>query len=378
MRSQSRYLKEFVKDEKSGGLVLLFCAVFSLLATNVFFPGWYGKIWFVEIAGMSISEWINDVLMAVFFLLIGLELKREILGGELSTWKKAILPVIAALGGMLLPFIIYTAINIGSGSIRGAGIPIATDIAFSLGVLSLFGKRVPFALKIFLTALAVADDLGAIVVIAIFYTQQIHFLYILGVIAVSLLLFASSRLKFNNPVIYILGGILIWLCMYHSGVHSTLAGVILAFLIPTSPDPHKSLSHKFEHKLNIPVAFIILPLFALANTSIYINSQMFSNFISPNTLGIILGLLIGKPLGIFFFSLLSVKLKICHLPAGVKFKQIFGVSILGGIGFTMSIFIAILSFEHSITLDYSKIAVLIGSLLSGILGYLWLSFSLKK
>ncbi|MCX7987540.1 MAG: Na+/H+ antiporter NhaA [Bacteroidales bacterium] len=372
-----KLFQEFTQNEKSGGLLLLSCTVFSLLATNFIFPHTYVKLWHKEIGGFSVLHFINDALMAVFFLLIGLELKREIREGELSSVKKAMLPVVGALGGMILPALIYIGINIHTGSIRGAGIPVATDIAFSLGVLSLLGKRVPLSLKIFLTALAVADDLGAILVIAFFYTESLKLYYLLGVIIVSLLLLWLSFKKIEFAPIYMAGGIILWFFMFNSGIHATLAGVILAFLLP-SQSSTVSLSNKWEHILIKPVNFVILPLFALANTSIEISHEMFLGFVNPNTIGIMLGLFIGKPIGILGFSVLATKLKLCSFPQGVKTNQILGVSMLAGIGFTMSIFIAILSFEKSIQLDYSKIAVLIGSLLSGILGYVWLNIFLKK
>lgn len=367
-----KLFQEFTENEKAGGLLLLGCTIFSLLATNVFFPHSYSHLWHIEVSGFSTLHFINDALMAVFFLLIGLELKRELREGELSSVKKAMLPVVGALGGMIAPALIYIGINIHTGSIRGAGIPVATDIAFSLGILSLLGKRVPLPLKVFLTALAVADDLGAILVIAIFYTASLKLYYLLGVIAISLLLVYLNKKNIHHTLIYLIGGIILWIFMYNSGIHATLAGVLLAFLVPTS------ISNKWEHTLIKPVNFIILPLFALGNTSIEINKAMFEGIVNPNTIGIALGLVIGKPLGILGLSFLAAKLKVCSLPHGVKHKQLLGVGMLAGIGFTMSIFIAILSFEKSIQLDYSKIAVLIGSLISGILGYFWLNFTLKK
>jgi NhaA family Na+:H+ antiporter len=371
-----KLFQEFTENERSGGLVLLFCTVFSLLAANVFFPHSYAALWHAEIGGFSVVHFINDALMAVFFLLIGLELKRELREGELSTLQKAMLPVVGALGGMLVPALIYIGINLHTGSIRGAGIPVATDIAFSLGILSLLGKRVPLPLKVFLTALAVADDLGAILVIAIFYTETLRLYYLLGVIAISLVLWILNYKKIHSLGLYLIGGVLLWICMYNSGIHATLAGVILAFLIPDKP--HSSISNQLEHTLIKPVTFIILPLFALANTSIEINRAMFAGIINPNTLGIALGLMIGKPLGILGLSFLALKAKLCSLPHAVKLRHLMGVGMIAGIGFTMSIFIAILSFEKSIQLDYSKIAVLVGSTLSGIAGYLWLNYTLPQ
>ncbi len=374
MKKRPRELfKEFTESEQASGIILLICTVFSLLATNTFFSSWYGHFWHYEIKGLSVTHWINDALMAVFFLLVGLELKREILFGELSTRQKAMHPVVAALGGMIVPALIYILINFHTGSIKGTGIPMATDIAFSLAILSLVGKNVPFPLKIFLTALAVADDLGAIIVIAIFYTQSVSIWYLIGVMAVAVILYMFNKYQVHHILPYLIGGIIMWFFMFKSGVHATLAGVLLAFLIPSDgKNGQKSLLQKLEHSLTKPVAFFILPLFALANTSIEISLDVFKGFINENTIGIALGLFLGKPLGIWGFSYLSLKLKLCQLPKGVKSKDIFGIGLLGGIGFTMSIFISILAFEKSIALDYSKMAVIIGSTMSGILGYFWL------
>jgi len=367
-----KLFQEFTENEKSSGILLLICTLFSLMATNIFFPHYYSALWHAEIGDFSVLHFINDALMAIFFVLIGLELKRELREGELSSIKKAMLPVVGALGGMIAPALIYIAINLHTGSIRGAGIPVATDIAFSLGILALLGQRVPLPLKIFLTALAVADDLGAILVIALFYTSSLKLQYLLGIIAISLLLFFLNKKKIHHPLIYISGGIVLWIFMFNSGIHATLAGVLLAFLVPTP------LSNRWEHVLIKPVNFIILPLFALGNTSIEINKAMFEGIVNPNTIGIAMGLIIGKPLGILGLSFLAIKLKICSMPHAVQHKQLLGVAMLAGIGFTMSIFIAILSFEKSIQLDYSKIAIMIGSLISGIMGYFWLDKHLKK
>ncbi len=378
MKTKTKKLfQEFTENEKSAGLLLVICTIFSLLATNVFFKDSYHEIWYAEVNGFSVIHFINDALMAIFFLLIGLELKREIRVGELSNIQKAMLPVVGALGGMILPALIYIVINIHTGNIRGAGIPVATDIAFSLGILSLLGKRVPFSLKIFLTALAVADDMGAILVIAIFYTESLKLWYLLGVFVVAIILILLNKTKRQYSLVYIFGGIILWFFMFKSGIHATLAGVLLAFLIPDK-GKEKALSNIWEHNLNKPVAFGILPIFALANTSIEINQTMFQGIINTNTIGIVLGLLLGKPFGIFGFSYIATHLKLCKLPQNVKFHHIWGVAALGGIGFTMSIFIAILSFEKSIQLDYSKMAVLVGSFLSGLLGYLWLHITLRK
>ncbi len=377
---RSNFFNEFFNSEKAGGLILLIATIISLTITNLSFGHQYYHFWHKEIFGASILHWVNDGLMVIFFLLVGLELKREIFEGELSNIKKASLPVIAAFGGMIIPATIYALINIPTGNFRGAGIPMATDIAFAIGVLSLAGKRVSMSLKIFLTALAVIDDLGAILVIALFYSKTLNLLYLGGSLLVALILFAFNRLKINKLFVYIIGGILMWYLMLNSGVHSTIAGVILAFLIPTSKDKSKrSLSENLEHRINKPVAFIILPIFALANTSIIINAMSFTELLNYNDIGIMAGLLLGKPIGILLFSYLGIKMKICALPDKLHLYDLIGVSILGGIGFTMSIFITFLAFDTSlIMIDSSKIAIISSSTIAGIIGYFWLILSNKK
>jgi NhaA family Na+:H+ antiporter len=316
--------------------------------------------------------------MTIFFLLIGLELEREVYVGELSTLKKAALPLFGALGGMVVPALIYLYFNFGTSTQSGAGIPMATDIAFAIGILSLLGNRVPTSLKIFLTALAVIDDLGAIIVIAIFYTTSISLLNLgiaLGILGV---LFILNRLKVNHLIPFLIGGILMWYFMLNSGVHATITGVLLAFVIPFGDGNNKNISYKLQHFLHKPVAFIILPLFALANTCIVLNSNWFEGLSHSNSIGIILGLIIGKPIGIWLFSYLGVLIGIGILPKGLQWKNIFGAGILGGIGFTMSIFISLLAFNNDEDSINSKIAILIASTIAAIVGFIYLNFNLKR
>lgn len=377
MRASHLY-KEFFESEKAGGIILVFATAVSLILANSYFQISYVNFWEIDIAGHSFTHWINDGLMAIFFLLIGLELEREIYVGELSNFKKASLPFFAAVGGMLIPVIIYFAFNMNSGTLDGAGIPMATDIAFAIGVLSLLGSKVPTSLKVFLTALAVIDDLGAIIVISIFYTSNIVIGNLFIVLSIYLFLIVLNRLKINILAPYILGGIVMWYFMLHSGVHATITGVLLAFVIPFGNGRENSPSHKLQHFLHKPVAFIILPLFALANTCIIIGSEWQNGLMEPNSLGIMAGLILGKPLGIIFFSILGVKLGLSRLPTDLKWGNIIGTGFLGGIGFTMSIFITMLAFDNPVMANNSKIAILIASFFAGVAGLIWLIYSLRK
>jgi NhaA family Na+:H+ antiporter len=316
--------------------------------------------------------------MAIFFLLIGLELEREIYQGELSSLKNASLPIFGALGGMLIPAGIFLLLNFGTETQSGAGIPMATDIAFAIGILSLLGNRVPVSLKIFLTALAVIDDLGAIIVIAIFYTSSLSFLSLGIAIGILGVLGILNRLKVHNLIPYLIGGVIAWYFMLQSGVHATITGVILAFVIPFGDGGEKSPSYILQHFLHKPVAFIILPLFALANTCIAIGGDWISNLGTPDSLGIIEGLVLGKPLGILLFSFIAVWLGLAVLPEDLKWKNILGAGFLGGIGFTMSIFITLLAFEDPALINGSKIAILIASCSAAILGFFTLKFTLNN
>ncbi len=369
---------DFLESEKAGGLILIACTAISLLVANSVFGLNYQRFWAMPLAGHSMVHWVNDGLMTVFFLLIGLELEREVYQGELSNIKDALLPIFAALGGILFPAGIYLAFNWGSITQSGAGIPMATDIAFALGILSLLGKRVPLSLKIFLTALAVIDDLAAIIIIAIFYTQTIHWAYLYSALGVFCVLLAFNRLKISNLFPYILGGIVMWYFMLHSGVHATITGVLLAFAIPFGNGDSKSASFILQKFLHKPVAFVILPVFALANTAIVLSSDMGAILSQNYSLGIALGLIIGKPLGIFLFSFLAVSLGLCKLASDLSWKHIASTGLLGGIGFTMSIFITLLAFDNAEVINHAKFVILSASLVAGLMGYVSLYFCLKK
>lgn len=374
---QTNLFKAFFESEKAGGIVLIFATLLSLLLANSIFQTEYLQIWNIEIGNHSLVHWINDGLMTIFFLLIGLELEREVYIGELSSLKKAALPLFGALGGMVVPALIYLYFNFGTSTQSGAGIPMATDIAFAIGILSLLGNRVPTSLKIFLTALAVIDDLGAIIIIAVFYTSTISFLNLGIALGILGILFVLNRLKVNTLFPYLIGGILIWYFMLNSGIHATITGVLLAFVIPFGDGNKENISFKLQHFLHNPVAFVILPLFALANTCIVINSNWYEGLTHTNSIGIILGLIIGKPLGIWLLSYLGVTLGLCVLPKKLLWKNIFGAGILGGIGFTMSIFITLLAFNNESDIVISKISILIASFIAAISGFIILKLTLK-
>jgi len=370
--------KDFTKSEKTGGFILIFCTLTSLILANSNFGHQYNQFWETDFQGHSITHWINDGLMAIFFLLIGLELEREVYIGELSNLKKALFPVFSAVGGVVVPAIIFLIYNYGTATQSGAGIPMATDIAFAIGMLALLGKSVPVSLKIFLTALAVIDDLCAILVIAFFYTSSISFLYLGISLLIFLILFVLNRMKINNLIPYLIGGVGMWYCMLHSGIHATLSGVMLAFVIPFGKGDDKSISYKLQHTLHNPVAFIIIPLFALANTCIIFGNDWTMALSSKLGLGIITGLVIGKPIGILLFSRIAVFMGICAVPEGLKWKHIAGASLLAGIGFTMSIFISMLAFSDNQQIDSGKIAIIFASLIAAITGLIVLKLILRK
>jgi NhaA family Na+:H+ antiporter len=374
----TKLFHEFFESEKAGGLILVFVTLISLLLANSAFQDGYINFWHHDLFGHSMVHWINDGLMAIFFLMIGLELERELYVGELSSLKNASLPIFGALGGMIVPAGIFMLFNFGSETQSGAGIPMATDIAFAIGILSLLGKRVPVSLKIFLTALAVIDDLGAIIVIAVFYTSTFSFLNLGIAIGILGLLGVLNRLKVHNLIPYLIGGIIAWYFMLQSGVHATITGVILAFVIPFGDGGEKSPSYLLQHFLHKPVAFIILPLFALANTCIAIGSGWVDNLGTPDSLGIIAGLVIGKPFGILLFTSVAAWVGFASLPTELKWKQILGAGFLGGIGFTMSIFITLLAFDSPKLIDDSKIAILVASSLAGVMGFIILKLTLPK
>jgi NhaA family Na+:H+ antiporter len=369
----TKLFTNFFESEKSAGLILIGCTIFSLGISNSLIGHDYMALWHMNIGGMSLEHWINDGLMAIFFLMVGLELEREVYNGELSNFKEALLPFSAALGGMIMPAFIFFFINRGQVSQSGVGIPMATDIAFALGILSLLGNRVPLALKVFLTALAVIDDLGAILIIAIFYTKTVSWQYLIGATAIMLFLFALNRKKVYLLWPYLVGGLFLWFCMLKSGVHASISGVLLAFVIPFGSGDEKSISNKLEKFLHMPVALFIIPIFALANTAFVVEKFSLETISSPLDLGIILGLVVGKPFGIMLFSFFVVSLGWSKLSPSICWKHIFGAGCLGGIGFTMSIFVSFLAFDDVHLVNQSKLAILLASTISAILGYIVLS-----
>jgi len=379
--------KNFFQSESAGGIILLICVVISLVIANSPLGPGFNSLLDRHIGfstknlqlDYSILIWINDGLMAVFFLMVGLEIKRELVEGELASFKQASLPILAALGGVMMPAIIYHLFNTGLPTDRGWAIPMATDIAFAIAIVSLLGKNVPVSLKIFLAALAIVDDLMAILVIAIFYGTTIHLTNLLYAGGVLALLIIFNRIGVKNIFFYIIPGIFIWYFIHHSGIHATIAGVMVAFTLPTTPDAKESPLEKLEHILFKPVNFVIMPIFALANTNITFEDGMLEGLFTPLGLGIVLGLFIGKPVGICILSWLSIKIGLSKMPDKAGWTQMLGVGMLAGIGFTMSIFISILSFtgEHDLMTE-AKFSILIGSLLSGILGSLLLVFLSKK
>jgi len=420
-------INEFLHKEASGGILLIICTVIALAWANSPWSQSYNHLWHtylnVNIGNLlnlnySLHYWINDGLMAVFFFTVGLEIKRELLVGELSSIQKASLPIAGAIGGMVIPALLYTIFNINGKGANGWGIPMATDIAFVVGIMALLGPRIPLTLKIFVLALAIADDIGAVLVIAIFYTAEISITSLIIAAIVLILLITLNKLGTKSLVPFTLLGIILWLAFLKSGIHATIAGVLLAFTIPASSryntnefservkklikkfdetgDHWKNVLNnserqhdvmaiesscekvltplqRFEHGLHPWVAFFIIPVFALANAGVTLAGlDILQALFSPISLGIIIGLFLGKQFGIFIFSFVAVKLKLASLPEGINWKNLYGAGILAGIGFTMSLFIAGLAFDNPALLDLSKIGVLTGSLLSGILGFVYL------
>lgn len=377
-------VRDFIKQESSAGIILIFVTIFALILRNSPLSAWYYEIIHTQI-GIHIETfvidkpfylWINDGLMAIFFLIIGLEIKRELLAGHLSSWKKVALPAIGALGGMLVPALIFVFFNYGDEqALRGWAIPTATDIAFALGILALLGNRIPTTLKIFLMALAIIDDIGAIVIIALFYTTDLSTLSLLVAGGCVFVLAVMNKLGISRTAAYILVGIVLWASVLKSGVHATLAGIILGFMIPLSVKDHKGKSHspakKLHNGLHFWVAFLVLPLFAFVNAGVDLREINFLSLFDPVPFGIVLGLFVGKQLGVFFFVALAIKLKLAQLPRCTSWAQMYGVSVLTGIGFTMSLFIDSLAYPVDSTYLFTdKLAILIGSLLSGIVGYI--------
>lgn len=372
--------KAFFNSEKAGGFILIGCTIISLAIAN---SAWgesfihlihsYADLSFSGVQlNYSIEHWVNDGLMTLFFLLVGLEIERELYVGELSSIKNAMLPVLAAVGGMVVPAAIHFAMNAGTDAQPGFGIPMATDIAFALGILSLAGNRIPLSLKIFLTALAIIDDLGAITVIAVFYTKDFSFGFFLAAVLIFLVLFIMGKMKVYRLAFYLVPGVIMWYCMLQSGIHATIAGVLLAFAIPFHTEDDKNPSYKLQHALHIPVAFIILPIFALINTAIIIPSNAMQGLASRNSVGIIAGLLLGKFVGIMLIAWLAIKLKIAQLSPEITWRLLAGIAILAGIGFTMSIFITNLAFNDADMINSSKLAILVASFSAAIVGLILL------
>ncbi|MBP9492681.1 MAG: Na+/H+ antiporter NhaA [Sulfurospirillum sp.] len=379
-------MEEFIKKESSSGLLLIFVTILALFLQNSFLTDFYTSFLHIPVQvtfgtfgiAKPLLLWVNDGLMAVFFFLIGLEVKREVLEGELSSKEQVVLPLIAAVGGMVVPALIFILFNQGDAfAMKGWAIPTATDIAFALGILSLLGKRVPVSLKIFLMALAIIDDLGAIVIIALFYTSDLSLLSILIASTCLVGLITLNRMHVIKKAAYILIGVILWLSVLKSGVHATIAGVALAFTIPLysfrKNGERFSMLKEMEHDLHYWVAFFILPVFAFVNAGVDLKGLEVSSIFSDISLGILLGLFLGKQVGVFGLSYLAIKLKFAVLPQGANLKQLYGVSVLTGIGFTMSLFVNTLAFNDSNTFHYAdKLAILLGSFLSGVVGYFFL------
>ena len=372
---------EFFESEQSSGIILILCTLISIMIANSpigksFIDIWHIKLGF-EISGFTLNQslehWVNDGLMAIFFLLIGLEIEREIYVGELSNPKNALLPIVAAIGGMVVPALFHFLLNQGTETQNGIGVPMATDIAFALGVLALLGKRIPSSLKVFLTALAIMDDLGAIVVIAVFYVSDFSFFYFLLALGIFGGLLILNRLHVHGLLFYLIPGAVMWYFMLQSGVHATVAGVLLAFALPFGDGNERSPSYKLQHFLHKPVAFGIMPIFALANTGIAFSERWFEGLTTSNSLGVFWGLYFGKPFGILSASFIAVKTGISQLSEDLSWKHIVGAGFLGGIGFTMSIFITLLAFSDPEIIQGTKIIILLSSLLAGLTGFLILS-----
>ncbi len=386
LRYLSKPFKWFFKLEAASGLVLLIAAVIALILSNSDLSGYYFDVLKTHILigtqnfglNLSILHWINDVLMCVFFFVVTLEIKREFIHGELSNPKQASLPIIAAIGGMAVPAIIYVIINFETGNtLRGWAIPSATDIAFSIGVLSLLGKRVPISLKVFLLALAIIDDLGAIIIIAFFYSAELQYVYLILMLGCFLALIIVNKFGVKKFLPYLFIGIFLWYFTHESGIHSTISGVLLALTIPHRiHEKDFSLLLKLEHFLHPYVAFGIMPLFAFANAGVSLENVSMKTLMGPVPLGILCGLFFGKQIGIFLFSIISIKLKVAQMPNNSNWLNFYGVGVLAGIGFTMSLFVGNLAFvENTHHIDGVKIGVLSGSLISAIFGYVLLLFT---
>lgn len=373
----SQLFKEFFDSEKAGGFILIGCALIAIVVSNMSLGGAIQEFLHsdldLSVAGLrldhSVEEWVNDGLMTIFFLLVGLEIERELYVGELSGFRNAILPVLAAAGGMLFPALIHYSLNAGTATVSGFGIPMATDIAFALGILSLAGKHVPVSLKIFLTALAIIDDLGAITVIAIFYNKDFAASWFLASVGIFLVLYILGRMKMYSLWIYVIGGVIMWYCMMQSGVHATIAGVLLAFAVPfPKTEDRLNPSFRLQHLLHRPVAFFVLPVFAFVNTAIVLPADLLDGLSSRNSIGIMAGLIGGKVAGVLLACFIAIKTGIATMPAELNWRYLFGVSLLAGIGFTMSIFITNLAFADQELIINSKISILVASVIAAIAG----------
>lgn len=377
-------LRRFLDGQANAGLFLMAMAALALVLDNSPLAPDYEAILRFHVGPLSLAHWINDALMAVFFLLVGLEIKREMLDGQLASWSRRLLPGIAALGGMVVPALLFFGLNSGETA-RGWAIPTATDIAFALGVISLLGTRVPASLKVFLAALAIIDDLGAVIIIALFYTAQISAFDLAWAGAVVTILIALNRLKVRKLLPYLLLGALLWFFVFRSGIHATIAGVVLALTIPMDITPSKPDSdaasplHRLEKALHVPVGFIVVPLFALVNAGVTVLTLPLRALAEPVTLGVAVGLLLGKPIGVFGFTALAVRLGLADAPAHASRMQMLGVALLCGIGFTMSLFITLLAFPGAAILQSeAKIGILAGSLLSGLAGFVVLRLAYRE
>lgn len=377
-------IRAFLDSQSSAGLVLMAAAVLALVLANSPLQASYEAVLHSDLGPLSLGHWINDGLMAVFFLLVGLEIKREMLDGQLSTWPRRILPGVAAAGGMAVPAVVYLVFNSGPTA-TGWAIPAATDIAFALGVIALLGNRVPASLRIFLAALAIIDDLGAVVIIALFYTAQLSLIDLACAAAVTVMLCCLNGFGVRRRLPYLFLGVLLWMLVYRSGIHATLAGVVLAFTIPMErtharPDGDAtSPLHRLEHALHLPVGFLVVPIFGLANAGVPVLTLPAEALVAPVTIGVALGLLIGKMAGVVGFALLAIRFGIAHMPAHASRLHLLGVALLCGIGFTMSIFITLLAFPNAPLLQSeAKLGVLLGSLISGVLGYAVLRLAIHR
>ncbi|MDQ0999436.1 NhaA family Na+:H+ antiporter [Phyllobacterium ifriqiyense] len=376
----SASFRSFMASEAAGGIILMVVAALALIIANSPLSQTYFDLLHWYVGGLSVLHWVNDALMAVFFLLVGLEIKREMISGQLSNWSRRALPGFAAVGGMVVPALIFVAFNEGD-TIRGWAIPSATDIAFSLGVLSLLGSRVPMSLKVFLTALAIIDDLGAVIIIALFYSQGLNIPALSGVAVVFALLMAINFMGMVRLWAYVVLGVILWILVFKSGIHATIAGVLLALTIPMKGEKGEADSPllKLEHAIQPWVAFAIVPIFGFANAGVSFSGVSLSNLADPVPLGVAAGLFVGKQLGVFSFAWLAIKMRLAERPAGANWMQMYGVSTLCGIGFTMSLFIGLLAYANSPLLqDETKLGVLLGSLLSALLGALLLVLSSKR